>query len=1086
MSRVTARARLFAGQPWSIAGLAVVFMTLALLAARPAGAEDGALFVSSSPDRGGATALEGATLSGPAYIFLSTGEDVQRVVFSLDGGDVQVENYAPYDFAGGDQTTADAWSTGGASDGSHSIGARVSLVGGGEFIVNASFTVDNAPAPEPTTTPGSSSDGTLLVSQSADRSGASALDGATLEGAVYVFFQTGASAERVEFTLDGQPHRTENFAPYDFASESNGAANPWLTSSVDAGSHTIAATAVLTGGGKFTVSATFNVPGDGDDPDPDPTATATPPPIAATGELLISGAPDRSSASALGSADVSGDAFVFLVPNTQLAEVRFHLDGTFVRTEKVTPFDFGGTGGGVAGRWDTTGVADGTHVIEAVAKTAAGESFSVSASFTVDNDPTQEGDSEISTTSEDPPVDPPVDRSIELYVSGSANRTGAATLGADPITGTVYIFAVPSETPDRVRFYINPTEQPLPARTEQVTPYDLGGTQSNGSAGSFDTESLDDGVHTLLVIAEYGDGANASVEVQFTIEQPEVSPEVDYQLLVSDSANRSGATALDGAELDDAAYIFVSPADHVEAATFYLDDPARASADRVDAAAPFDLVGGGASVALPFEIDDLSSGDHALTVVLTRSDGTTTEAHATFSIGGTTLPNGAILIKTSDNASQVAAQHGPGTTFYFEAGLHRGVSVTPESGDVFLGAPGAVLSGAKILTGWSPTSGFWSVGGQTSQLTGGQGGCMQFESGGWYDACQYPEQLFVDSEPWWQVTSIGRLEYGTWYFDYAANRVYIGGNPAGHVIELSTVDNAFDGSANDVTISGLVVEKYANRAQTGAINGGAGNRWTISGNETRLNHGYGIRAGDWAQVLNNNAHHNGQIGIGGVGDYILLDGNEIAYNNTAGFLPQWEGGGTKFAFTDQLVVRNNWVHHNEGRGLWTDIDNINVLMVGNLVEYNSWSGIAHEIGYAAEFRENVSRYNGHGFSEWEFGAQIVIQNSSDVLVIDNDVTVAASGGGNGITVVDQERGSGIYGPHVSDRVTVTGNTIRHLGISGVSGSNAGCYRDITFDDNTYIAKPLWFTYRMIHWCSAKRFDEFQDVGQEANGTAIVS
>ena len=336
------------------------------------------------------------------------------------------------------------------------------------------------------------------------------------------------------------------------------------------------------------------------------------------------------------------------------------------------------------------------------------------------------------------------------------------------------------------------------------------------------------------------------------------------------------------------------------------------------------------------------------------------------------------------------------------------------------------------------------------------------------------------------MTSTGQLSYGNWYFDYGSDRVYIGANPAGHVVELSTVANAFKGSASYVTISGLVIEKYANRAQTGAIEGGGGNQWTVSGNELRINHGFGLRIGNRMQVLNNNVHHNGQIGIGGIGDDVLVDGNEIAYNHTGGFLLDWEAGGTKFVLTDRLVFRNNWVHHNDGRGFWADIDNINMLVDSNLVEYNSKGGIVHEIGYAAEIRDNVSRYNGHGFSEWVWGGQIVIQNSSDVLVIGNDVTVAASGGGNGITIVNQSRGSGSYGPHRSDNVTVTGNTIRHLSNSGREGAPNGCNQSNTFDNNTYYAPSSWFNTNHFEWCGVHDWDKFRTFGQEPNGTAVAT
>ena len=69
----------------------------------------------------------------------------------------------------------------------------------------------------------------------------------------------------------------------------------------------------------------------------------------------------------------------------------------------------------------------------------------------------------------------------------------------------------------------------------------------------------------------------------------------------------------------------------------------------------------------------------------------------------------------------------------------------------------------------------------------------------------------------------------------------------------------------------------------------------------------------------------------------------------------WEAGGTKFARTRDLVVRRNFVHHNRGPGLWTDIDNVRTLYEANRVEDNGEAGILHEISYAAVIRNNVVR-----------------------------------------------------------------------------------------------------------------------------------
>ena len=40
----------------------------------------------------------------------------------------------------------------------------------------------------------------------------------------------------------------------------------------------------------------------------------------------------------------------------------------------------------------------------------------------------------------------------------------------------------------------------------------------------------------------------------------------------------------------------------------------------------------------------------------------------------------------------------------------REQSLSPKDRDIYIGEDGAVLSGARILTGFEPVAGFWSVG----------------------------------------------------------------------------------------------------------------------------------------------------------------------------------------------------------------------------------------------------------------------------------------------------------------------------------------------------------------------------------------
>ena len=116
------------------------------------------LRVSTDPDRASARDLNGATLSGDAYVFLS-GTNVSSVTFSLDpstaGSASQVvEHWYPYDLAHTrDDGTAYPFDTSKLSTGGHVVTAKVVATDGQQSTVKASFTVSDASPSAPTPTP---------------------------------------------------------------------------------------------------------------------------------------------------------------------------------------------------------------------------------------------------------------------------------------------------------------------------------------------------------------------------------------------------------------------------------------------------------------------------------------------------------------------------------------------------------------------------------------------------------------------------------------------------------------------------------------------------------------------------------------------------------------------------------------------------------------------------------------------------------------------------------------------------------------------------------------------------------------------
>jgi hypothetical protein len=441
-----------------------------------------------------------------------------------------------------------------------------------------------------------------------------------------------------------------------------------------------------------------------------------------------------------------------------------------------------------------------------------------------------------------------------------------------------------------------------------------------------------------------------------------------------------------------------------------------------------------------------------------------------------------VFVSPGDNVQPVVDASPAGTVFIFGAGTYRLQSIQPKDNDTFIGGAGAILSGAELLTTFSQENGLYVVTGQGQQ--GQQNGACDAQ----HPQCTHPEDLFFDSSPLVAVGTLASVGPGTWYFDYPDQKIYFADDPTGHTVETSVARSAFSGSATNVTIMGFTIEKYAIPGQFGAVGDQyPGPNWIVSNNEVRWNHGAGINLGSGSSAINNYVHHNGQKGVTADGQNVLVQGNEISFNNWAGFDPAWEAGGSKFAQMNFLTVRGNFVHDNVGPGIWCDVDCINVLIENNVVVNNTaGAGIQYEISFAATIRNNQVRGNYVGTSGWLWGSQILIQNSRDVAVYGNKVESSVTSG-NGIGIIQQDRGSGPYGPRISANDYIHHNTITHRGTPGADGEVADFNSDAmvntqnnVFDYNSYHVTDLnaWHWY----WGWPQQWAGLQQLGQEAHGT----
>ncbi|MPZ99756.1 MAG: hypothetical protein GEU80_10550 [Dehalococcoidia bacterium] len=247
---------------------------------------DLALLVSASADRSGAQPLDGATLEAGAAYVLVPEDGVDFVAFFVDdpsrsGLAYQVENVQPYDLAG---TAGDgsAWPLDLASlgAGTHTVTATVFMDDGTEHVLNAAFEVGSDAGGDPNGEPpddGASDDGepadggdegdtaafTLMVAPASEAGQPFALDGAVLSGEVVASLEPAADVRLVRVALDGRPFA--EFAGNALLSMPGSPRNPFDTTRLEDGEHTLAVQAELASGETVTLSATFQVQNDPDD-----------------------------------------------------------------------------------------------------------------------------------------------------------------------------------------------------------------------------------------------------------------------------------------------------------------------------------------------------------------------------------------------------------------------------------------------------------------------------------------------------------------------------------------------------------------------------------------------------------------------------------------------------------------------------------------------------------------------------------------------------------------------------------------------------------------------------------------------------
>ena len=528
------------------------------------------------------------------------------------------------------------------------------------------------------------------------------------------------------------------------------------------------------------------------------------------------------------------------------------------------------------------------------------------------------------------------------------------------------------------------------------------------------------------------------------------------RLALSLSPDRSNAVGLDGLTVKGKIYVFVRNSKTLDKVDFYLDSSSPTGPPvRTDTDPPFDFAGTAEDgTAVPYDTTRLADGSHSIRAVLTWSNGTTSPRRGNFTVANkgvapTTDPLPTTTSTASPTATNTASQAAPSTT---------APAPTTEAPTTTTAQPTATAPATQTPTSQpsqsssAPTPGATATASPAASCLGGSGVAI-----GVGDVAQ---------------SVVNAHGAGTTYIVKAGTHLRnfsvqpksgdrFCGEPGAVLDGGRSLVSAFSGAGTNVTLDSITVQQYDPGWQGAAIQPQPRASGWVVRNVAALHNGWaGLLVADGMKILGGHYNDNDQLGIGGNaatgilvdgldGDPETMDGPEMARNHTLHAACEWEAGGMKWD-VGQVTVRNAYVHDNDCRGLWADINAHGAVIERNLIENNFREGIFYEISQDAVIRYNNVYGNGHAANGWYWDSGILVDASFNVEVYGNRL----SGNYNGITGVQQDRPDSTPPEHLLNNfhsydnlICATGGGGHATGVVADNGANLAA-RDISFTRNT--------------------------------------
>lgn len=329
-------------------------------------------------------------------------------------------------------------------------------------------------------------------------------------------------------------------------------------------------------------------------------------------------------------------------------------------------------------------------------------------------------------------------------------------------------------------------------------------------------------------------------------------------------------------------------------------------------------------------------------------------------------------VRTVARAVAIAA---PGDTVVLASGTYREMVQVYAKEVHFRAAPGAnvVFDGARQVDGWFSNGDQWAASWSTDFDRAGAPFTLPARpEAGW------PEQFWIDGVELAEVESRADLVPGSFYYDRGADLVVIDDNPSGRLVEGSDLDWAFYlNRADRSSISDVTIRRYATASTDMAAVRAYANNLSLTDLTVEDNAYIGV------SMIGNNitvdglvTRRNGHLGAHAHQSAgISMTDSVVADNNAEGFDGFHSAGGFKVTESSDIEVRSTRVSRNDGPGIWTDADTVDIEVIGNWVDGNARSGIEIELSGRAVVAGNTVANNGE--------AGVWVLESSDVDVWHN-------------------------------------------------------------------------------------------------------